>query len=114
MAKTKVREISLTTDDKGFFFFKKGSDKLDFSDLSSFRHLLSNEKARLLHIIKTNKPESIYDLAKKSGRTFKSVFEDIKLLERFGFVELLEHKKNNRKLLKPVISADSITIHIHF
>ena len=114
MVKSKIREISIIAQNSGFSLFRKTNEKFDFSDIAALRHLLSNEKARLLHTIKTQKPESIYDLSKKSGRTFKSKFEDVKLLERFGFVELIPHKKNNRNLLKPTVSVDSIHINIKF
>ena len=59
-------------------------EDFDFEALSALRRLLSNEKARLLHVIKKNRPKSIYELAKILKRDFKSVNEDIKLLQRFG------------------------------
>ena len=76
------------------------------------RQLLSNEKARILHVIKQEKPKSIYDLAKKLGRGFKSVNDDLKLLERFGFIELIEEKTKNRIRHKPEIIVDTIIIHL--
>ena len=75
------------------------------------RQLLSNEKARIMDVIKTQKPGSIYELAKKLGRNFKSVSEDVKLLERFGFIELVEEKTKKRKRHRPEIVVDTITIH---
>jgi len=115
MPKIKVREITLEQSKGTFSIFKKaGTSKkdYDFEGLSVLRQLLSNEKARLLNIIKTQEPTSIYDLAKKLGRTFKSVSDDVKFLERFGFIELLEEKTKNRIRHKPVITVDSITIHV--
>ena len=88
---------------------KKG---YDFEGLLALRQLLSNEKARILHVIKTQNPKSIYDLAKKLGRGFKSVNDDIKLLERFGFIELIEEKTKNRIRHRPEIVVDTITIHL--
>ena len=74
------------------------------------RQLLSNEKARILDVIKRENPQSIYELSKKLGRGFKSVNDDIKLLERLGFIELVEEKTKNRKRLRPKIIIDSIII----
>lgn len=74
------------------------------------RKLLSNEKARLLHIIKVKKPTSIYSLAKLSGRDFKSVNDDIKLLEKFGFIVMINEKTGKRERLKPLLAADIIRI----
>lgn len=115
MAKTKIREITIEQSKGAFSIFKKADitkESYDFSGLSSLRQLLSNEKARLLHVIKTQNPNSIYELAKKLGRGFKSVSDDINLLEKFGFVELIEEKTKKRKRHKPVVLADTLTIHL--
>jgi len=115
MAKEKVREITITQSKGAFSIFKKaGTSKkdYDFEGLSVVRKLLSNEKARLLHAIKSQSPGSIYDLAKKVGRSFKSVSDDIKLLKRLGFIELIEEKTKKRIRHRPVIVVDTVTIHI--
>jgi len=112
--KSKTREITIT-DDKGRFnvFWKRiYSDKqdYDFEGLAILRKILSNEKAKLMHTIKTKNPSSIYQLAKMVKRDFKSVSEDIKLLERFGFVDMVAEKTGKRERLKPVLSVDTINI----
>jgi predicted transcriptional regulator len=115
MAKTKTREITITQSKGAFSIFKKAGTSrkdYDFEGLSVLRQLLSNEKARLLHTIKSQSPGSIYDLAKKLGRSFKSVSDDLKLLERFGFVELIEEKTKKRIRHKPVVVVDTITINV--
>ena len=117
MPKTRTREITIKESKGAFSLFKKtGTSKkdYDFSGVLALRQLLSNEKARILHVIKTQKPQSIYDLAKKLGRGFKSVNDDIKLLERFGFIELKEEKTKNRIRHKPEIIIDTVTIHLKF
>lgn len=112
--KIKIREITIKESKGAFSLLKKsGVSKkdYDFSGVLALRQLLSNEKARILNVIKTQKPNSIYDLAKKLGRGFKSVNDDIKLLERFGFIELIEEKTKNRIRHRPEIVVDGITIH---
>lgn len=114
--RTKTREITIS-DDNGTFnaFFKKFTGETsdyDFEGISALRKLLSNEKARILNIIKTKKPSSIYQLSKILGRDFRSVSDDIKLLERFGFIELISEKTGKRERLKPIIVVDSINISI--
>ncbi len=114
--KTKIREINIV-DDSGVFstFFKRFThegNEYDFDSLSALRKLLSNEKARLLFTIKSKNPSSIYGLAKILSRDFKSVSDDIKLLERFGFIEMISEKTGKRQRLKPVLSSDMITINI--
>jgi len=116
MPKTKTREITIKETKGTFSILKKsGSSKksYDFEGLLALRQLISNEKARILSIIKKKKPVSIYDLAKKLDRGFKSVNDDVKLLERFGFIELVEEKTKNRIRHRPVIVVDTITIKIN-
>ena len=116
MAKNKVREITIK-ESKGKFsiFSKTGISKkdYDFSGMQALRQLLSNEKARILDTIKVKNPKSIYELAKILGRSFKSVSDDIKLLERFGFIELIQEKTKKRIRHKPEIAVNSITININ-
>ena len=114
--KTRVKEITIT-DDKGAFtsFFKKiTGDKSDFNleGLSSLRSLLSNEKARIIHVIKTRNPKSIYDVAKMVQRDFKSVSDDIKLLEEFGLIDLIKESTGKRERLKPVAIIDILKVEI--
>jgi len=114
MAK-QIKEISISiTEKEGAFssIFNKIRGENKNSEISALRNLLSNEKARLLHIAKTKQPESIYKLAKLLGRDFKSVRHDIRILEKFGFIELISNHKNNRELLRPVVDADQVIIKI--
>ena len=114
--KTKTLDVNIIEEGNNFnTFFKKltGEAKdYDFEGLSALRRILSNEKAKILHIIKSKKPGSIYQLAKLLGRDFKSVSDDIKLLERFGFIDLTSEKTGERERLKPSVVIDSINIHI--
>lgn len=113
---SKTREINIVGESGAFrTFFKRITGEhadYDFEGLSALRQLLSNEKAKIMHIIKTKHPNSIYSLAKLLKRDFKSVNEDVKLLERFGFVDFLAEKTGKRERLKPVLAADSIRIDI--
>ncbi len=115
MAKSKVREITIKQSKSAFSILlptKSSSPSYNFSGISALRQLLSNEKAKILDTIKTQKPKSIYELSKKLNRGFKSVNDDIKLLQRFGFIDLLPEKTKNRTRLKPVLLIDKITINI--
>jgi len=115
MPRKKIREISITESKGSFSILKSSSnsEEYNFSGITALRKLFSNEKAKILHTIKNENPSSIYDLAKKLNRGFKIVSEDIKLLERFGFVELIEERTKNRIRHKPILSANSVTIHIN-
>jgi len=113
MAKEKIRtkEISLYPARTGFSLFKKPSKgERSSREIVFLRQFLSREKAHTLEIIKTQNPASIYDLAKKLGRSFKSVDNDIKILKELGFIELKEEYFKKRKRLKPVIVVDTLNI----
>ncbi|MEK6926828.1 MAG: hypothetical protein AABX11_00195 [Nanoarchaeota archaeon] len=114
--KSKTREINIV-DKGGTFasFFKRmsgDSEDFDYEGISALRKILSNEKARLLHTIKTKSPNSIYQLARLLGRDFKSVSLDIKLLERFGFIEMISEHTGKRERLKPILVLENLTINI--
>ena len=111
----KTRTITVAEKEGTFssIFHKiKGTTKKE-SGISSLRHLLSNEKARLLHICKTNQPASIYKLAKLLGRDFKAVRQDIRVLEQFGFVELISSHKHGRERLRPIVDTEQVVITVN-
>lgn len=111
---TKIRTITIAEKGGTFstIFHKIKGAKKD-SGIASLRQLLSNEKARLLHICKTKQPQSIYELAKLLGRDFKAVRQDIKLLEQFGLIELISSIKQGRERLRPIVDADKLIITIN-
>lgn len=113
--KNKIREITIV-DEGGTFntFFRRfsGEKEYDFEGISLVRKLLSNEKAKILHTVKNKKPGSIYALAKLVNRDFKSVSEDVKLLEEFGFIDMVAEKTGKRERLRPVVAVDTMHIQI--
>ncbi len=112
--KSKTRYVDVNVN-QGNFVSKLigGKRSHDFSDIKLLRKLLSNEKARILYALKLKKPKSIYALAKILGRDFKSVREDIKVLERFGFIEFHTTKTGKREALMPVLSINRLQIVIN-
>ena len=110
----KTRIIDIYEKKGGFtsVFRRFTGEKKDYnySDMGLLRQLLSNEKARILNVIKSKKPSSIYSLAKFLQRDFKTVRQDVKLLQKFGFIELIEEKKNNRISHRPTITTNTINI----
>lgn len=93
--------------------FSMFSSESLFGEVAQVRALLSNERAKILHIIKKNNPSSIYELAKILGRDFQSVRKDITLLQHFGIVKLQKQGKS-RISLKPTLNLDSLQININF
>jgi len=101
--KTKTREIIIVDKSGSFQTLLKRftSEKEDY-----------DFEARLLHTIKTKSPKSIYELSKILKRDFKSVFSDLKLLQRFGFIEFISEKSGKRKRLKPILVINTLNIQI--
>ena len=112
--RTKTRYVDINTSKSGFVSKLIGEKEThDFSDIKLLRNILSNEKARILYTLKTTSPKSIYALAKFLKRDFKSVQQDIKTLERFGFIEFHSEKTGRRYSLKPVLTVDKLEIIIN-
>ncbi len=112
MAKQTLSRTITISEKEGTFstIFNKIKGSKKEADVFNLRQLLSNEKARLLHICKTKHPSSIYELAKLLDRDFKAVRADIKILEQFGLIELISSIKNGRERLKPVLGAEQLII----
>lgn len=107
--RTKTRYLDINVDERGFVSKFLSSKKAhNFSDIVLLRKILSNEKARILYELKKKNVKSIYALAKVLGRDFKSVYDDLKVLERFGFIEFHSEKTGKRQSLKPVLAVDEL------
>ena len=76
------------------------------------RQLLNPEKIKMLYVLKHEKPNSIYDLAKILNRDFKTVRQDLKVLEQTGFVRISKERIKNRLCSKPVLILDRINFSI--
>lgn len=117
MAKKRILSKTITIQaEQGAFtaIFNRFTSQKDGKnpDLGLLRSVLSHEKSRLLHILKTKQPNSIYELAKLLGRDFKSVRQDIRVLEDFGFVEMIPVYKGKRQKLKPILVINQLKINI--
>ena len=112
--RTKVRYVEINVNQENLVSKIIGEKKdHDFSDIKFLRSILSNEKARILHVLKHKQPNSIYALSKILKRDFKSVREDLKVLERFGFIEFYLEKSGKRESLKPVLTIDKLQIEVN-
>jgi len=115
MVKKRVttRTITLKTESGSFssiFNRFTGQKQNQNPDISLLRSLLSHEKAKILHVLKTKQPNSIYELAKIVGRDFKSVRADTRIMEEMGFIEMIPVHKGKRQKLKPLLVIDQLNI----
>ena len=107
MPTKKTRYFDVNVTDAGFVSKLRGEkEKYDFSDLKILRNVLTNEKARILHTLKKEKPESIYQLAKILKKDLKSIRTDLKVLEKLGFIEFVSKRKGKRIAYMPILVVD--------
>ena len=79
-----------------------------FTSFEALRGALTAKRLELLHIIKTQKPSSINELARMAKRDIKNVACDVKYLEGIGLIETRESKRKKA----PVITYDRIAFEI--
>jgi predicted transcriptional regulator len=79
-----------------------------FTSLEAFRKALTPKRLELMHIIKTKKPSSINELARFAKRDIKNVADDVKHLERIGFIVIEAGKRKST----PVVKYDKINLEI--
>ena len=84
------------------------SNTLVFTSLAAVAKVLSPVRLELLGAIIKHKPESINSLAKITGRDFKNVYADVKLLASVGILELKSAGK--RDAVRPVALYNGIEL----
>jgi len=69
--------------------------------------LLTPKRLELLYALANERPESINDLAQKTRRDVKNVYEDLKALKTLGFVSF---KKRGKRNIVPETLVEEITL----
>jgi len=86
-----------------------------FTSLEAVRNLLTEKRLELLHLIRQHSPKSISEIAKISGRNFKNVHTDLKILQGYGLVEISVTKKVKKPLSQRIfIPYQAVNIHAWF
>lgn len=84
---------------------KKKAEKTIIITPEVFSKIFSPQKIKLMLKVKRNNIRNIYQLAKVLNRKYESVYRDIKFLEGFGIIKLIDKDKKKVPLMK-----ESITI----
>ncbi len=82
--------------------------RVNKDDLDLVRKILTEERLRLIQVIKERNPKSIYELARILNRNRSSVMRDLKHLRSIGLIEFDDSGKRNRK--KPIVRYEEINI----
>lgn len=90
----------------------KKHEGISFESLETMRKVLTEERLRILKIIKKYHPGSIYELAKILKRDTKNVSDDVHYLAELGLIEIEKGKSNGREKTTPVVNYDKILLEI--
>ena len=81
--------------------------KIWFTSPESFAKVLSNNNRALLDLIAATRPESLQDLAERSGRKPSNLSRTLRTMERYGFVAL---HRGARGKIKPEVPYAAISL----
>lgn len=89
----------------------KKDEGIYFDSIDTMRAVLTNKRLLILKVIREQKPNSMYELAKILSRDLKNVNQDIKLLSNLGLVTL-EKTATDKKRLVPHVNYNKILLEI--
>ncbi len=84
----------------------KDEPKIWFESLQSMAQVLSNENQNLLRVILNQKPDSLKELEKATGRKSSNLSRTLKLMARYGIVRLEKRSRN----IKPIVEATDFKV----
>ena len=77
---------------KGGYKPGKGEPKIWFESVQSFAQVLSDDNRLLLHTIMEQKPQSLGELAKLTGRKKSNLSRTLHMMAGYGFVDLVRNR----------------------
>ena len=93
----KARTLAIA---KGELKPKASDPRVWFTSPESFAKLLSNRNRALLSVITETRPESLNELAARTGRTPGNLSRTLRTMERYGLVRL---HKGPRGMVRPEV-----------
>ncbi len=82
-----------------------------FTSLEAIRKVLTEKRLELLHIIKEQQPDSVYELSKIVKRDLKNINSDLELLRDIGLVSMSKARKGRERVI-PRVNYDKIQLEI--
>jgi predicted transcriptional regulator len=88
--------------------FKPAADdpKIWFTSIESFARILSDKNRELLALIAETQPDSMNELAEKTGRAPSNLSRTLRTMERYGLVRF--EKRSGRQLAPRVLYTDIV------
>lgn len=99
----KKRTIAIA---RGKYKPKKDEPKIWFESINSMAQVLSSENQKLLKVINEKKPTSLKELEIATGRKSSNLSRTLKMMSRYGIVDLVKHNKS----IKPVVKATDFKV----
>jgi len=93
---------------------QKSEYQIYFEDENLLNKAFSPERLKILKTIKSEKPDSIYKLAKILDKDFKYVYTEVKYLKSLGLLELHKQTINNKIKIIPEVKYDKLVYEIIF
>lgn len=84
---------------------------VNFTSYEAMRKILTPHRLELLHVIKEQRPGSVYQLAQFLGRDTKNINDDLAILANVGLIELRKTTKGKNKVI-PCVTVDKIQVEI--
>ena len=85
---------------------KRSEPKIWFNSIETMSQVLSTRNVELLKLIEREKPQSISELAEKSGRKQGNLSRTLKQFRKYGLVDLKKEKRNK----VPIVLASTFDI----
>lgn len=82
-----------------------------FTSLEAIRKVLTEKRLELLHTIKDQQPDSVYELSKIVKRDLKNINSDLELLRDMGLVSMSKARKGRERVI-PRVNYDKIQLEI--
>ncbi|MDT8273368.1 MAG: transcriptional regulator, partial [Desulfomonilia bacterium] len=83
---------------RGDYIPRRDEPKIWFESLQSMAQVLSNENQELLRVIVKKKPASLKELEIATGRKSSNLSRTLKMMARYGIVELEKEQKSIRPI----------------
>ena len=84
-----------------------------FTSIEVARNLLTPNRLALLRAVRSQRPGSIYELAKIVDRDLKNVQDDLRLLETYGLIRMADSTRSGKRRVRvPEALFDQIELKI--
>jgi len=95
---------------RGEYHAAPSEPKVWFTSIESVAKVLSDKNRELLRVIASQRPGSLYELARLTGRKVPNLSRTLKTMERYGIVHL---DRSKRGRVAPSVTHDRFTVHLY-